>query len=302
MGTFDPRDTERTVGPLRDSSVSPEPAAPPLAITMAPRTVGAGGTRTVDQDSSDATMPARNEPLDLSAAYAELQNLILDGPDVTDFLHQLAVLASAIVPGTHCGITLSRDGQLATVANSDDVAMRMDEIQYVRGRGPCLEAIRQGTRVEVVDMAVEDRWGDYPGYALANGIHSVFSLPLVLDGETHGALNLFALTPRAFTEHDIARAEAFTAQAATALTILLRHARHTVLDDELREALTTRATIDQALGILMVTRKISAREAFEVLRHTSQTTNRKVSTIAAELIETMTGHPPEPPRPLTQRH
>jgi hypothetical protein len=46
----------------------------------------------------------------------------------------------------------------------------------------------------------------------------------------------------------------------------------------------------------------SAHEAFEILRHNSQTTNRKVSTIAAELIETMTGHPPEPPRPLTQRH
>lgn len=255
----------------------------------------------MDQTPSDPTTPARQEPLDLSAAYAELQNLILDGPDVTDFLHQLAVLASAIVPGTHCGITLRRDGQVATVAHSDGVAMRMDEIQYVRGRGPCLEAIHQETRIEVPDMSTEDRWGDYPGYALSNGIHSVFSLPLTLDGHTRGALNLFATAPHAFTDADINRAEAFTAQAATALTILLRHASHTVLDDELREALATRAVIDQALGILMVTRKISARDAFEILRHTSQNTNRKVSTIAAELIETMTGHPPEPPRPLTQR-
>ena len=107
--------------------------------------------------------------------------------------------------------------------------------------------------------------------------------------------------PHACTAPDIARGEAFTAQAATALTILLRHATHPVLDDERREALATRATIDQALGILMATRKIGAHEAFEILRHASQTTNRKVSTIAAELIETTTGRPPEPPRPLTQR-
>ena len=51
----------------------------------------------------------------------------------------------------------------------------------------------------------------------------------------------------------------------------------------------------------MVTRKISSRDAFEVLRHASQTNNRKLSDIAADLIQTMTGHPPEPPRPLTQR-
>jgi GAF domain-containing protein len=253
----------------------------------------------VDQTPSDPTPPPRQEPLDLSTAYAELQNLVLDGPDVTEFLHQLAVLASAIVPGTHCGITLRRDSQMATVANSDEIAMRMDEIQYLRGRGPCLEAIREGARVEVPDVSVESRWGDYPVHALSHGIRSVFSLPLTLDGQTRGALNLFADIPHAFSEADIGRAEAFTAQAATALTILLRHASHTVLDDELREALATRAVIDQALGILMVTRKISAHEAFEILRHTSQTTNRKVSTIAAELIETMTGHPPEPPRPLS---
>lgn len=256
----------------------------------------------MNQTPCDSTDPAHPEPLDLAAAYAELQNLILDGPDVTDFLDELTVVAAAIVPGTHCGITLRRDGEIATVAHSDAVAMRLDEIQYSRGRGPCLEAMRQGARIEVPDMSVEERWGDYAAHALSNGIHSVFSLPLTLDGETVGALNLFATAPHAFTGPDIARAEAFTGQATTALTILLRHARHTALDDELREALATRAVIDQALGILMVTRKISSRDAFETLRHTSQTTNRKVSTIAAELIETMTGHPPEPPRPLTERH
>ncbi|MBF4762303.1 GAF and ANTAR domain-containing protein [Nocardioides islandensis] len=255
----------------------------------------------MDTTPSAFTTPEPQEPIELAAAFAELQNLVLDGPDVTAFLQELSALAAAIVPGTHCGITLRRDGQIATVVSSDEVAMRMDEVQYMRGRGPCLAAIHEGIRVEVRDMETETRWGDYAGHAVANGIHSVCSVPLILDGKTWGALNLFAATPHAFTDHDITRAEAFTAQAATALTILLRHASHTVLDDQLGEALATRALIDQALGILMVTRKISAHEAFEILRHSSQTSNRKVSTIAAELIESLTGHPPEPPRPLAQR-
>jgi GAF domain-containing protein len=241
------------------------------------------------------------QPLDLSTACVELQNLILDSPDVTDFLHQLAMLAAAIVPATHCGITMHRAGQVATVVSSDDVATRMDEVQYTRGHGPCLEAIARGVRVEVPDMSLEVRWGDYPAHAVAHGILSVVSVPLRIDGDPVAALNLDAAVPHAFTDHDVTRAEAFAGQAATALTILLRHTGHTVIDDELREALATRAVIDQALGILMVTRRITSREAFEVLRHASQTTNRKVSVIAAELIETMTGHPPQPPRPLAGR-
>jgi GAF domain-containing protein len=241
------------------------------------------------------------QPLDLATAYAELQGLILDCPDVTDFLHQLAVLAASLVPATHCGITLRREGRTATVVSSDEIAMRMDEIQYAGGRGPCLEALARGVRVDVPDMERETRWGGYAERALAHGILSAVAVPLTIDGDTVGALNLFSDAAHMFTDHDIARAEAFTGQAATALTILLRHARHTALDDELREALATRAVIDQALGILMVTRRITSHDAFEVLRHASQTTNRKVSVIAAELIETMTGHPPMPPRPLAGR-
>ena len=263
------------------------------------------GTIPMDQDlhiHTDTYDYSPNQaPLDLAEAYVELQNLILDGPDVTDFLHQLAVLASAVVPGSHCGITLRRDHQVASVAGSDDVAMRMDEVQYLRGHGPCLQAMRDGVRVDVPDMVAETRWGDYGAHAIATGVYSAVSLPLTVNGATIGALNLFSPDSHAFTEPDVARAQAFTGQAATALTILLRHARQTVLDDELRQALASRAVIDQALGMLMVTRKMSSREAFEALRHASQTNNRKLSDIAADLIQTMTGHPPEPPRPLTHR-
>jgi GAF domain-containing protein len=249
----------------------------------------------------DVTSAGGREPLDLAAAFAELQNLLLDGPDVTEFLHELALLASATVPGAHCAITLRRDGEDATVASSDDIASRMDELQYFRGRGPCLEAIRESASIVVPDVTAETRWGHYAEQAASNGVHSIVAIPLTVDGATLGALNLFAATRDAFTRADVELAQAFAGQASTALTLLLRHARQTVLDDQFREALASRAVIDQALGILMVTREITSQEAFEVLSQTSQTTNRKVSVIAAELIETMTGHAPQPPRPLGER-
>lgn len=255
----------------------------------------------MDSTRSQPNPSDPSAPLDLAAAYAELQNLVLDSPDINDFLHQLAELAATVVPGTHCGITLRRDREVASVASSDEIAMHMDEIQYLGGRGPCLEAMRTGQRVDVPDIAVETRWGNYAGHALAAGVCSAVSLPMTVDDRRMGALNLSSGQPHAFTDADVLRAQAFTTQASTALTILLRHARHTVLDDQLREALATRAVIDQALGMLMVTHGISSSEAFAILRHASQSRNRKVSTIAAELITKMTGHPPEAPRPLTER-
>ena len=249
----------------------------------------------------DAPTTTVSDHGDLATAYAELQHLVLDSHEVVEFLTKLAELATSVAPGSHCGITLRRGSDVWTVAASDDDAMRIDEIQYLTGRGPCLEALRSGTTVNVDDIGNVTRWGDYRDQALSQGVRSALAVPLFVDDVSVGALNLFAPTSHAFTETDVSRVRSFTEQAATALTILLRQARMRTLDEQLGDALATRAVIDQAIGILMYTRKTSARDAFEVLRHESQTSNRKVSVVAAQIVLEMTGHPAEPPRPLSQR-
>jgi transcriptional regulator with GAF, ATPase, and Fis domain len=235
-------------------------------------------------------------PHDLASSSAELQNRLLDRPEVTEFLQTLAVLSAALVPGTHCGITLRRDDQVATVASSGPVARRMNEVHDASGGGPCLEAIRTSHRVDVPDTSTESRWDAYGSLAMATGIQSVVSLPISVDGLCLGALNLFASSARAFDEADVARAQVFTAQASLSLTLLLAQARRIAHDVPLREALATTAThLGQALGIVMHAQKIGSHEALEFLRQASRSNNRKLSDVAAEIIQTMTGHPPEPP-------
>lgn len=239
--------------------------------------------------------------LDLAAAYSELQNLLLDGPDVTGFLQQLATLSAALIPRTSCGITMRRDHQVATVASSDEFAMQLDEIQYGHGEGPCLQAMRTRERVQVTDLAAEDRWGGYRLHALAAGLRSSVSVPLTVDSAKRGALNLYSRTLDNFDQPDIQRAESFALQATTALTLLLRYAKQATIEDQLLQALATRAIIDQALGIVMGQRQISSAAAFGILRETSQNGNRKLSVVAAEIIETTTGAPPLVPRPFIGR-
>jgi hypothetical protein len=53
---------------------------------------------------------------------------------------------------------------------------------------------------------------------------------------------------------------------------------------QLREALSSRATIEQAKGMLMLSRRCSAEEAFDVLRGLSQNTNVRLAEVAAALI------------------
>lgn len=62
---------------------------------------------------------------------------------------------------------------------------------------------------------------------------------------------------------------------------------------QLREAMTTRATIEQAKGMLMAARRCGPEEAFEVLRRMSQDTNVRLVDVAAALIYQLRGATPE---------
>ena len=53
---------------------------------------------------------------------------------------------------------------------------------------------------------------------------------------------------------------------------------------ELREAMKSRATIEQAKGILMERHKLTAETAFNLLVKASQAQNRKLRDIASELV------------------
>ncbi|MEO7260428.1 MAG: GAF and ANTAR domain-containing protein [Jatrophihabitantaceae bacterium] len=228
--------------------------------------------------------------------------MLLDGPDVGRFLQHAAELATTmVVPPAACGIALRRDDQLSTVAHSGELAIQADEIQYGRGQGPCLESVRTAMIIHVADLATDERWPSYRSHALAHGVRSSLSLPLIVDGYSVGALNLYIATPHDFHGAEVAQASAFAAQTSIALTIVLRHADQVALEDQLRTTLATRAVIDQALGIVMGQRACTASDAFAVLREASQHRNRKLHEIAAELIETITGQPPQPPRPFIRR-
>lgn len=234
-------------------------------------------------------------------ALTELQNLLLQAPDVRAFLRQVTEVAQSVVPAAACGITMRCEHEPITVASGNELASQVDELQYGRGQGPCLQTLHTGRPVLVPDVSGENRWGDYPTHALAHGVRSSLSLPLVADGVVVGAMNLYATEPRHFADRQRERAQAFAQQASTALTLVLRNSHHVQLELQLREAMSARSVIDQAIGIIICQKRCSGSEAFAVLREASQHRNRPMRDIAADFVESVSGSPPEPPRPFTER-
>lgn len=236
--------------------------------------------------------------LDLVQAFGELSSIMLATADLETTMTRVAGLAATSVGvPVSCGITLRRDGRALTVATSDQRAAHLDELQYAGGQGPCLQAMDTGEAVSVPDMTVETRWSDYPGHLLASGVRSSLSLPLTADGQRVGALNLYSSDLEAFDPTHERAATVFAASASGAIGIALRLAQQVALTEQLRTALSSRAVIDQAIGILIRDRRCGPDEAFDVLRAASQRRNVKLRLVAEEMVAAMSRKPrPGQPR------
>lgn len=239
---------------------------------------------------------------DLIGAFAALQSLLLGAPNLDAFLTEVARLAAGVVPAASCGITARRDGRPLTVASSDERAERVDEVQYGAGEGPCLDALHTGLPVDVPDLAADRRWAAYRPHALTHGVRCSLSLPLAVGVSTVGALNLYGFVPHAFDAATRRHAETFAAQAATALTLVMRTIGLAEDSADLEQALASRSVIDQALGILMVQQHCNADRAFAFLRAHSQNNNRKLRDVATDLITQVTGEPPVPTHGFNRGH
>jgi transcriptional regulator with GAF, ATPase, and Fis domain len=213
-----------------------------------------------------------------------LQEMLLRTDTLDDFLGELAV-RTARETSHRCGITVRSDrGEPFTAASSDELTRKLDEMQYAEGAGPCLEALSTGVPVFVTDMALETRWGRYPHHAVGVGARSSMSYPMLSGEVAIGALNLYAFEPSASGSAMQARAAQIAEHAAGALALALRIAERGEMIDNLRMALTSRSTIDQAIGILMAEQRCDAEAAFELLRKASQGRNTKLRDVAAAIV------------------
>lgn len=254
-----------------ESAISCQALRAPTALTGAFGGCGTG-TKMTERPDRDGTA-------------AELAALLLSTESFDDLLRGVAQLSVQLVEGAAtASITLAERGRVITVAAADPIATHIDEHQYERGTGPCLDALRTASVVHVADLRSERRWPGFDTVMLGHGMTGAFAVPLMVRDGAAGVLNLYASADGGFGERDQQVAQVLAAHAAVALTAALRTYDQVSLTDNLRIALSSRSVIDQAIGIVMGRERCSADEAFDVLRKVSQQRNTKLRHVATELV------------------
>ncbi|HEV7757046.1 MAG TPA: ANTAR domain-containing protein [Mycobacteriales bacterium] len=263
-------------GPVLLWQFHPSTTAEPVPL---PRP--AGPERAAAPSRSDDPPPERDA---LIGAVLELASTLIAELDLPEALARVAGVAVRGVPGAEgASVTLLEPPSSGA---SDERVERADRAQFDEHDGPGMTAVSEGRTVVVDDVATDPRWVvGGPRVAVESGYRAVLAVPLTDGREVLGALTLYAATPGRFGPGSVAGAELLAVPAEAGVTNVRAYRASLHVADELRHGLVSRAVIDQAKGILMVQHGLTADQAFAVLTRFSQQENRKLRTVAADLVE-----------------
>ncbi len=223
---------------------------------------------------------------DLAAEFSRTARALFSSASVQDTLARVVVLAVATIDGCDfAAVCVVADDDCMLPACTDSLVAEVDELQHGLGEGPGLDAMADRVPHWADDLDGDPHWSRFAPAAAAKGIRSMLALPLFTN-HIVGALTLYGRGPAAFQADDRANGLLLAALAGLAFSSAQSHEDEERRTANLHAALDSREVIGQAQGILMERERITANEAFDMLRRASQHLNLKLREVAQNLVDT----------------
>lgn len=242
-----------------------------------------------------------NEVDELIGEMSGVAAAVLSEGSVQETLQRVVDTAVAYVDGCDlAGILVVTDHDAPTRAFSDAAAIDIDQLQVVSGEGPYLEALAGVGTIYSGDLGTDPRFPNFGPQAEVAGIRTALAYRLLVDG-ADAVLNLYGRVAHALDSHDRAKGMILAVVAARALAAATDRRGADEHGAHMQRALLSRDVIGQAQGILMERERITAEQAFDVLRRASQHLNEKLRNVAQTLVDTGedpdvgSGRAPSPP-------
>jgi len=222
---------------------------------------------------------------EITGALEALTAVLRHEDDFRILLRHVCLQVRHAVPGVaEASVTLVSGEEPHTASSTSAVVTGLDDDQYRLGDGPCLEAVRSGKIVRTSVVGAIERWPSFARGAREAGFGSFLAAPLVADAEYSGAVNCYGRHDDGFEEIEAQLLELYTTAVEAVFRVHHRYVQARATAEHLRTALTSRAVIDQAKGMLMAIRQIGADDAFALLVEQSQRENVKLREVAERFV------------------
>ncbi|MEU4626203.1 GAF and ANTAR domain-containing protein [Actinoplanes sp. NPDC023801] len=220
-----------------------------------------------------------------------ITNLIAAQPvrshSIADYLQRVCQTAAQTLIASGTGISvLTDDGVRGVCAASDDRSERVEELQFLFGEGPCIDAFESRRPVLVPDLTddMAARWPMYGPAALADGIGAVFAFPLQMGAARLGVLDVFCDRPGELSSDQLNDAMTFAEITMQTLLDQYEATSDGGTDGDVADAVGYRAQLFQAQGMVMVQIGGTLSEAMARMRAYAYAENRRMDEVARDVV------------------
>jgi GAF domain-containing protein len=163
---------------------------------------------------------------------------------------------------------MSGDVPRGSLCTTNAVSDLIEQLQYVLGEGPCVDAYQKDWPVLEPDLArpKAPRWPAFSPQVLDAGVRAIFGFPLQIGSVRLGALNLYRDQPGPLTDDQHANAIVLADLVAQSVLVLQADAPTGALAAELEAGADLHYTLHQASGMVSVQLGVSVAEALIRLR------------------------------------
>lgn len=204
-----------------------------------------------------------------------------------DLLQRICFAAVEALSASGTGISvMTADGTRGVCATSDPVSERVEELQFILGEGPCIDAFSARRPVLAADLSDGGglRWPVYTPAARDAGVRAVFAFPLQVGAARLGVMDIFRdrTGPMSGTELQLA----FTFAELTVEALLdLQQGEGAAEDGATVLDVGRRAELFQAQGMVMVQLGVSIGEALVRMRAYAFAENRRLEDVAHDIVQ-----------------
>jgi hypothetical protein len=209
------------------------------------------------------------------------------GDSVAGFLRRLCAAVVPALAASGVGLSVMADEEVRGLTTaSDPVAERIEELQFVLGEGPCIDALATRRPVLVPDLT-DGPMGRWPGYTPAArdvGMRAVFAFPLQVGAGRLGVLDVFRARPGPLAADELRQALTFAEVAVTTLLDGQSAAGPGTAPDGLDRAMDSRAELFQAQGMVMIQLGIPISDALARIRAHAYAESRPLADVARDIV------------------
>ena len=218
-------------------------------------------------------------------ALTRLCRLGAEDGDLRTTLGQVARLCvQALAEADDVSLLVGNPLEPTMAITSSASAQHLDGLQHARAGGPSFDAYRTRHPVALDGDALSEHHG-LANDQQARSVRSLLAVPLVTDDLPSGVLTVYASGERSVaTLVALRQVMPFVEAAQTLIRDTRAHEEMRRTQEQLEAALTSRAVIDQAKGMIMISLKCGADDAFGHLVRMSSTRHEKVRDVAQSMV------------------